>query len=226
MNDFLEKKRVAFPRLYFISNEELIDVFGRCDDVITDLINGKPLAFLTNLFEGIEIVKVNSTNRKIVAMCSKSGEEVPLIKPVPTQGVSPEVWLKQLKSVMISSLRDQIFLTYYEMDQDVVKVPETHRDFYKFMATKQSHERKVRGSYLRKWLREWPSQCTYLAQQIWFTRKMVSIFDSATERKVKCIKDRKRLMDRMDSDESLDEDSDEYASIHFSDDDQAQQIQR
>lgn len=33
-------------------------------------------------------------------------------------------------------------------------------------------------------------------------------------------------MDRMDSDESLDEDSDEYASIHFSDDDQAQQIQR
>ena len=33
-------------------------------------------------------------------------------------------------------------------------------------------------------------------------------------------------MERMDSDESLDEDSDEYASIHFSDDDQAQQIQR
>lgn len=64
---------------------------------------------------------------------------------------------------MVKSLREQIFMTYYEMDKDVIKVPEMHRDFYKFMATKHSHQRKVRGSYLRKWLRAWPSQCTYLA---------------------------------------------------------------
>lgn len=138
-------------------------MFGRCDDIITDLINGKPLAFLTNLFEGIEILKVNPGSRKITAMCSKTGEEVPLIKEVATQGISPEVWLKSFEGVMISSLREQIFMTYYEMDQDVAKVPETHRDYYKFMATKLSHERKVRGSCLRKWLKEWPSQCSYLA---------------------------------------------------------------
>lgn len=104
--------------------------------MITDLINGKPLAFLTNLFEGVEIVKVNPGSRKIYAMCSKSGEEVPMIKEVATQGVSPEVWLKNFEGAMIKSLREQIFMTYYEMDKDVTKVPETHRDFYKFMATK------------------------------------------------------------------------------------------
>ena len=86
-------------------------------------------------------------------MCSKTGETVPLVKEVPTQGVSPELWLKNFESLMIKSLKEQIFMTYYDMDKDVIKVPETHRDFYKFMATKLSHERKVRGSYLRKWLR-------------------------------------------------------------------------
>jgi len=160
---FLEQKRAYFPRLYFISNEELIDVFGRADDVVTDLINGKPLAFLQNLFEGVEILKVNPSSRKIYAMCSKSGEQVPLITEIATAGVSPEVWLKNFEAVMQNSLRNEIFWTYYEMDQDLVKVPETHRDYSKFTATKASHERKVRGSFLRKWLKEWPSQCTYLA---------------------------------------------------------------
>ena len=161
---FLEAKRAYFPRLYFISNEELIDVYGRSDQVITSLIENKPLAFLQNLFEGIYIVKVNPGNRKIISMCSKSGEEVPLVEEVPTQGVSPEVWLRNLEAVMIKSLKYQIFYTYHEMDMDLPKVPETQRDFNKFMATKVSHERKVRGSFLRNWLRVWPCQCTYLAQ--------------------------------------------------------------
>ena len=117
---FLEQKRAFFPRLYFISNEELIDVFGRCDDVITDLINNKPLAFFSNLFEGVEIVKVNPASRKIISMCSKVREEVPLVSEVATAGISPEVWLKNFEAVMIKSLREQIFMTYYEMDQDVV----------------------------------------------------------------------------------------------------------
>lgn len=218
---FLEQKRAYFPRLYFISNEELIDVFGRADDVVTDLINGKPLAFLQNLFEGVEILKVNPSSRKIYAMCSKSGEQVPLITEIATAGVSPEVWLKNFEAVMQNSLRNEIFWTYYEMDQDLVKVPETHRDYSKFTATKASHERKVRGSFLRKWLKEWPSQCTYLAQQIWFTKKLVSIFESAIDRKVKVAKDKKLKLLRMDSDDEFSDNSDEYASVNLSDDEGA-----
>lgn len=154
---FLEAKRAYFPRLYFISNEELIDIYGRSDDVITKMIDGKPAAFLMNLFEGIKIVKIYPGSRKIYSMVSKSGEEVPLTEEVATAGISPEVWLKNLQESMIASLRHEIFFTYLEMDEDIPKVPETSRDFNKFMATKVSHERKVRGSYLRKWLRKWPS---------------------------------------------------------------------
>ena len=94
---FLEAKRAYFPRLYFISNEELIDIYSRSDDIITKMIDGKPAAFLQNLFEGMKIVKIMPGSRKIYAMVSKAGEEVPLTKEVPTAGISPEVWLKNLE---------------------------------------------------------------------------------------------------------------------------------
>lgn len=48
---------------------------------------------------------------------------------------------------------------------------------------------------------------------------MVSIFESAEERKVKVAKDRKRKADRQYSDDGMSSDPDEYASVHFSDDD-------
>ena len=38
LSAFLEKKREYFPRLFFISNEELIDIFSRADDIIEKII--------------------------------------------------------------------------------------------------------------------------------------------------------------------------------------------
>lgn len=223
---FLEAKRAYFPRLYFISNEELIDIFGRADDVVTSLIEGKPQAFLQNLFEGINIVKVNPGSRKIYSMCSKSGEEVRLTEEVPTAGISAEIWLKDLERIMILTLRYQIFYTYLEMDIDLPVVPETQRDFQKFINTKVSHERKVKGSSLRVWLKEWPSQCTYLSQQIWFTKKMQAIYSSAIDRKIQVAKDKKLKLLRLDSDDEWSEDSDEYASVQLSDDEGMNPMQK
>jgi len=39
---FLEQKRDSFPRLFFISNEELIELFGKADKIIEQLIQGRP----------------------------------------------------------------------------------------------------------------------------------------------------------------------------------------
>ena len=55
---------------------------------------------------------------------------------------------------------------------------------------------------------------------------MASIFDSAVERKTKVAKDRKRKLERMDSDDEMTDESDEYASVHFSDDEMLTTMQK
>ena len=77
LNVFLEQKRDSFPRLFFISNEELIDLFGKADKIIDQLARGIPQAFLSQLFEGIEKLKVETSSKRLVGMASKMGEVVP-----------------------------------------------------------------------------------------------------------------------------------------------------
>ena len=72
---------------------------------------------------------------------------------VGTQGSSPENWLKNLESAMIQSMQAQTFYAYEDMDRDIPVVPVADRDYKKFLQTKQSHERRVRASVLRKWIR-------------------------------------------------------------------------
>jgi hypothetical protein len=51
----LERKRGKFPRLFFLSNEELIDIFGLGNDLVEMIIEGEASsAFITSLFEGID----------------------------------------------------------------------------------------------------------------------------------------------------------------------------
>ena len=53
--DFLEKKRGKFPRLFFLSNEELVDIFGKGTLLVESVLEGESsTAFITNLFEGVD----------------------------------------------------------------------------------------------------------------------------------------------------------------------------
>lgn len=49
----------------------------------------------------------------------------------------------------------------------------------------------------------------------------MSIFESAIDRKIKVAKDKKVKLLRMDSDDELSDNSDEYASVNLSDDENA-----
>ena len=159
---FLGMKRDTFPRLYFISNEELIDIFGRADEIIDHLVQGRSQAFLQSLFEGVDSLRVNPQARSINGMCSKLGELIPFQKSVNTMG-SPEQWLQQLEKAMVNEMKYQVFYSYEDMDNDLPTVPTEKRDFGKFMQTKISHERFVKGKALRHWVKKWPGQCIYLA---------------------------------------------------------------
>lgn len=50
LNRFLEAKRQAFPRLYFISNEELMQIYGSQGQIINKMVNGDEQPFINVIY--------------------------------------------------------------------------------------------------------------------------------------------------------------------------------
>ena len=55
--EYLERKRGQFARLFFLSNEELIDIFGKGVDLVESMLEEGSKGFINNLFEGIDSVR-------------------------------------------------------------------------------------------------------------------------------------------------------------------------
>lgn len=100
---FLETKRMAFPRFYFISDDELLQILS--DSKNPHLVQ----PFLAKCFEGISRLHFMDNN-DIVAMESGEGEVVPLSKKInPTDHANAvEVWLQAVEMVMGESVREQL----------------------------------------------------------------------------------------------------------------------
>jgi dynein heavy chain len=74
----METKRRAFPRFYFLSNDELIDVLANSQNM--DVIQGH----LKTCFDNI--INVDVVDEEIRAMNSGEKEKVPLKKIVKARG--------------------------------------------------------------------------------------------------------------------------------------------
>lgn len=60
--EYLERKRGQFARLFFLSNEELIDIFGKGTDLVESMLEEGSKGFITNLFEGIDSVRFHEAS--------------------------------------------------------------------------------------------------------------------------------------------------------------------
>ena len=79
---YLERKRVAFPRLYFLSNDELLGILSQ---------GNNPRAVqphLQKLFDGIQFLEFEGEGRNlnILEMHSAEHEKVPLSNNVKARG--------------------------------------------------------------------------------------------------------------------------------------------
>ena len=84
LEEYMEVKRGAFPRFYFLSNDDLLEILANSDN--KDIIS----LHLKTLFDGL--VALNFKDDSIMKMYSKEKEEVELKKPVRMKfGV--ETWL-------------------------------------------------------------------------------------------------------------------------------------
>ncbi|KAJ1569749.1 hypothetical protein HK405_000011 [Cladochytrium tenue] len=101
LEDYLESKRLLFPRFYFLSNEELLEILSQTKN---------PQAVQPHLgkcFDAIKSLEFSSADTKsidIIAMISPEGERVAFVKSLKARG-NVEAWLSSVEEAMVVVLR-------------------------------------------------------------------------------------------------------------------------
>ena len=116
LEEFLETKRQVFPRFYFLSNDELLEILGQSK-------NARAVQpHMRKCFDaivGLEFGDQPSGAIDIFAMISPEGENVQLTKNLKARGPVEE-WLLEVEGSMRKALHDlfkQGVMMYQEMDR-------------------------------------------------------------------------------------------------------------
>lgn len=111
-----QQKRTAFPRFYFIGDDDLLEILGQSTN--PQVIQ----THMKKLFQGINRVVFSSTGETIISIVSSEGETVTLSKSV---RVVPQVetWLQQLSDEMRRTLRDQAAQAVSDPQPSLEKYP-------------------------------------------------------------------------------------------------------
>ena len=142
LQSYLELKRIAFPRFFFLSNDEMLEILSETKDP------HRVQPHLRKCFEGIDSVTFERNEKDdreyIVAMNSVEGEEVPFntfIEPAKANG-AVEKWLCEVESSMLEAVEKQC----------------------------AAGVRAYATTERKKWVLEWPGQVVLLGSQIYWTR--------------------------------------------------------
>lgn len=112
LNSYLEGKRSNFPRFYFLSNDELLEILSETKDPM------RVQPHLKKCFEGIQKLKIDG-EKKIYGMYSSEGEYVEFLSPVDTNLARGNVdeWLVWVEERMVKCLHNVTAVSYEEFPQ-------------------------------------------------------------------------------------------------------------
>ncbi|KAH9121803.1 hypothetical protein LEN26_010526 [Aphanomyces euteiches] len=146
LEDYLETKRMAFPRFYFLSNDELLEILSQTRD---------PRAVQPHLSKCFDAVKSvhfeippgqSTPSNRITAMVSAEGEKVQFPNVVVAQG-PVETWLLEVEKAMRESLYTESYACFkaYPVDNAIDR---------------------------KEWLFAFPSQVIIMIDQVFWTRNV------------------------------------------------------
>ena len=156
LTNYLETKRVFFPRFFFLSNDELLEILSETKDPL------RVQPHLKKCFEGISELEFGK-NMDINAMFSAEKEKIEftydaihekIVNPNDAGG-QVEVWLEQIEKIMRKTVA-------YQND----------------MAVEDYQKLAVDAGERTKWLVKWPGQVVLSSSQIYWTQDMTSAIEN------------------------------------------------
>jgi len=148
LNDYLGTKQLAFPRFFFLSNDELLMILSQTKD---------PTAVQPHMgkcFEGMNKVRFSGNKDIIEAMISVEGEVVEFSQPVNVvegeKKGNVEIWLNEVQQAMIGCLTE---LT----GKSVQAYADTQRT---------------------QWVLEWPGQVVICVDNIYWTQEVAQSIEA------------------------------------------------
>lgn len=101
LSEYLEAKRMIFPRFFFLSDDELLEIIVKSKHV--QLIQ----PYLKKCFENIRELRFENPDLRITKMYSAEYEEVVLRPTIYSEG-NVENWLGQVEDAMRNTLRELV----------------------------------------------------------------------------------------------------------------------